>query len=842
MTNVTQEDKIRELLGPFNGPEDPFPRPVIASCYYLGLPLPENTQCKYQPSHYLGNPFAKSDDVFSEIIYRLGEERLDGYKVWQAHREFQRFTRRFKDSDVLKYTSTDLAVYYTDWLLFARKQGWSYGDYFNYEGYNKEISVRNTFLNHADWVYYFEAFNKGNDAIKIARKTSFNETFRDFLKRDWLNMSKSTYEDFKEFVSKHPRFFAKPVGGTGGIGSAIFDASEKSVDELYKICVDNNMIVEELVTQYKELAKINESSLNTVRIETLHCADGVVRPMLTLARFGRKGKVADNFHSEGVGGLVDIETGVINTPITNRTHSRFTEHPDSHIQLTGMTYPLWDKLVDTAKRAAMVIPECRNVGWDLAVREDGEIELIEGNTKPGFDVLQSADNRGKYDRFAPYIPELEKMLGLPVNGGSYYTHHMEDIDITGMTVKNGVKYKDIELIGNIPMEIFHVGYKSVHHDPVPRRHADIKPRYIQVRKNEWAQTSPSGSSDAVISICGDVMCQNSQQVYSLNTYGEPNYDENVRMLSYAFADSDFCVGNLETLVDDETSYLTDQIRTRDIPRTNTSSIFLDALRLGGFDMLVTANNHNCDCGIEGIKRTVDKLDEYGFINTGLFRSPEESRWQIVNINGIRVGILSYTTKFNGFNYFWTATARSTFLHRYSLARLKKEIQQLKMRGAEFIIAYNHWGKEGSPTASEDQKKTAREMAEAGVDFIAGSHTHCLQQFDNIKTKDGRTVPVIYSLGNFLSGENVANYINGLNVYVSSIFRLTLTKKNGKAEIKDLSILPTRRINEWNNCFNTVLPALDLNDYDDETRKALVEARKYAQSIIGDKVKLYEKSL
>ena len=48
--------------------------------------------------------------------------------------------------------------------------------------------------------------------------------------------------------------------------------------------------------------------------------------------------------------------------------------------------PYWDELVAFAKEIAMVVPEQRIVGWDLALSVDGWV-IIEGNTRPGLQVL-----------------------------------------------------------------------------------------------------------------------------------------------------------------------------------------------------------------------------------------------------------------------------------------------------------------------------------------------------------------------------------------------------------------------------------------------------------------------
>ena len=56
-----------------------------------------------------------------------------------------------------------------------------------------------------------------------------------------------------------------------------------------------------------------------------------------------------------------------------------------------------------------MIPGLRHIGWDIAITKDGNIELIEGNSMPNFDVTQAADQVGKLHIYEKYILELEEI-------------------------------------------------------------------------------------------------------------------------------------------------------------------------------------------------------------------------------------------------------------------------------------------------------------------------------------------------------------------------------------------------------------------------------------------------
>ena len=216
---------------------------------------------------------------------------------------------------------------------------------------------------------------------------------------------------------------------------------------------------------------------------------------------------------------------------------------------------------------------------------------------------------------------------------------------------------------------------------------------------------------------------------------------------------------------------------------NAPACYLEAIRYGGFDVLVNANNHNCDSGAEGLYDTLESLDRYGFMHTGTFRSPREERFLLICVNGIRMAVLSYATYFNRLEGNFTEKGRQEMLNLYSREKAAADIAQARNKGAEFILVYIHWGKEYTHEPNEEQRQLAEELAESGADYIVGSHTHCLQRRDTVTARDGRTIPVVYSMGNFITGERkeISKH--------TGILQLTLQKHGGKIVVTNEAFIP-----------------------------------------------------
>ena len=256
-------------------------------------------------------------------------------------------------------------------------------------------------------------------------------------------------------------------------------------------------------------------------------------------------------------------------------------------------------------------------------------------------------------------------------------------------------------------------------------------------------------ASATIMLTGDLMCNPVQQYAA---FDGKNYDftPTFQYVKQIFDKADLVVGNLETLVSKSNPLSKDINYLQTRPYLNAPESFLDALAYAGFDVLVTANNHACDGGETGIRETLKALDAHGLAHTGTFRGQKEKRYVLANAGDIKVGILAYATYFNQKEQFLSEKKQSYMLNRPSDKRLKADVKALRQAGAEYIIAYNHCGKEYSQVPAARQKRYAKMFADAGVDHIISSHPHVLQPYATVK-RNGKSYPVMYSMGNFVSG-------------------------------------------------------------------------------------------
>ena len=285
-----------------------------------------------------------------------------------------------------------------------------------------------------------------------------------------------------------------------------------------------------------------------------------------------------------------------------------------------------------------------------------------------------------------------------------------------------------------------------------------------------------------MSVIGDIMCHNSQYKDAYNS-STGTYD-----FSYVFediknyiSDADIAIGNLET------TFAGKQKGYSNYPRFNTPEQLAYNLKDLGIDVLSTANNHSMDTNFAGIVSTLDYLDDAGISHVGT-NATDEAQNQILvkNVNGIKIAFLAFTYGTNGIPI---PSSKPFAVNLIDDNFILEQISLAKALNPDLICVSMHWGYEYHTTQSAEQERLANLLFTNGVDVILGSHPHVLQPMEKktITLEDGSTKDcfVIYSLGNFMSGQTITNTRNSI------ILNINFTK-NGETEktyIDDVSYVP-----------------------------------------------------
>ena len=355
----------------------------------------------------------------------------------------------------------------------------------------------------------------------------------------------------------------------------------------------------------------------------------------------------------------------------------------------------------------------------------------------------------------------------------------------------------------------------------------------------------------VVSI-GDIMCH-STQYNGAKTADGYDFSHFFKELSPYFKSADLAVGNLELTFGGKESGA-----WRGFPTFNTPDELANAIKDSGIGLLMTANNHTYDTGFFGMKRTLDVVRNLGIETNGSRKSLDEPRYIVKDLNGIKVGIVSFTYETTSatqtrkyLNGLLLSEEAAPLVNSFSHGKIdafyadaQEIINSMKNDGAEYITFYMHWGDEYRRTQNTWQKTIAQKLSNMGVNMIIGSHPHVVEPMEMVYSEDGQTETVcVYSVGNAVSNQRRSlmqtnapkgHTEDGLMV----TYKLKKDGKTGAVTLVDFEAIPTwvDRYLEGGKHKYTIYPMEDLEAAKTKyshIQNKLDESYKRTKEIMGD---------
>lgn len=208
----------------------------------------------------------------------------------------------------------------------------------------------------------------------------------------WSESKKIDLEELRDIIKAHGSVFMKPTDAFGGEGIERLtpESDLKKVEERIK---KGSFVFQEGLKQHPEMSRLNDTSINDIRIVTVKQKDGTYALLKNCVkvRIGRKGSYVDNVHSGGIAVCLDEEGCLLEFAYSrdvNGNLETFISHPDSGLKFRGIKIPFLDKAVELAVKAHEVFHHLPLIGWDVAITPEGPV-IIEGNYSPdmeGFSI------------------------------------------------------------------------------------------------------------------------------------------------------------------------------------------------------------------------------------------------------------------------------------------------------------------------------------------------------------------------------------------------------------------------------------------------------------------------
>ena len=305
---------------------------------------------------------------------------------------------------------------------------------------------------------------------------------------------------------------------------------------------------------------------------------------------------------------------------------------------------------------------------------------------------------------------------------------------------------------------------------------------------------------ATISAQGDLLMHSPVFNSAKQSDGSYNFESIFRYSKDLLTSMDYALANLETTFGGP-----------DHPHVPNSSFscpdeLASSAVEAGYDMFVTANNHSGDSMGDGLIRTLEVSRAAGLATLGS-QMPGEPRYSIVEVNGIKIGMVAYTwafstdgTKFslNGL----TGIKDEGQMNYYSnknpdklYSEAEQIMQEMKANGAEATMMVIHWGVEYETKENALQQKIAQKLCDIGFDVIVGGHAHVVQPMALLESTvdpDHKTV-CIYSVGNAVSNQRTGVSNLFPPGYTEDGVMLTVSFEkysDGKVYVSATDVIPT----------------------------------------------------
>lgn len=288
-------------------------------------------------------------------------------------------------NDIAKRNNKSVSYVKKDMIKNFLQYGIGYTDYLKGDYINLTKEQKKTFVTTKSFYKLLRYLNNPKYDACMSDKIVFNRIFDKYLKREWIDLRLTSLDEFKKFIKNKKTIFAKPPTDFGGHGiKKIVVKDIENVEELYKELKEKKLnLIEDGIVQHKELDKINPYAVNSFRVLTL-VKDGKAYLLNNALRIN----VDDNPAIGCSDAYMRLnEKGEVCSRVIDDVANIYEEHPLAKIKFNTVKVPYVKEAFDMALEAALVVPEVRYVGWDIAISENGPV-IMEGNEYPSYGLVQ----------------------------------------------------------------------------------------------------------------------------------------------------------------------------------------------------------------------------------------------------------------------------------------------------------------------------------------------------------------------------------------------------------------------------------------------------------------------
>lgn len=283
------------------------------------------------------------------------------------------------------------------------------------------------------------------------------------------------------------------------------------------------------------------------------------------------------------------------------------------------------------------------------------------------------------------------------------------------------------------------------------------------------------ASELTVLMIGDVLVHQSVWESGEHADGTRSYDHLFANVADDVSAADVAMAGQETIL------AGNELDVSGYPAFCSPVEIGDAEVAAGFDVALCASNHACDRGMAGIEASLEywRSEHPDMLVAGIADSEEAfEELPLIEREGHRIAVLNYASMMNGI-----PLPEPWAVRMLDENQVAADVAVVREAGAEAVVVCPHWGTEYMEGPDDDQLYWAQVLADAGADVIIGGHPHVLQPFETIQSSDGRTVPVFWSVGNFVSGQQRKDTM------VGGMAHATFTFEGDSCRVSSCALVP-----------------------------------------------------
>ena len=190
-------------------------------------------------------------------------------------------------------------------------------------------------------------------------------------------------ESIKSSLASMDCAFVKAATDSCG-GHGVFCIEGPNIQEQFENAIGKipaDIVIQKAIIQHNTMAKLNDTSVNTVRLISLLSERGV-KVYSTIVRMGINGARVDNASSGGITCGI-YPDGRLKSVAYSADGKKYDKHPSSGVCFSDIVIPNYCALHELVEKLHVLMPHFRLISWDVAIDQNENPVLIEANLKSG---------------------------------------------------------------------------------------------------------------------------------------------------------------------------------------------------------------------------------------------------------------------------------------------------------------------------------------------------------------------------------------------------------------------------------------------------------------------------